>query len=270
MRKLSVLLFVLSIVGFPFVALAFEGIIVQKSSHVASGVNPGMEAMQEMLQQMPAEQRKMMEERMKEAMGPGNSEPDESTQTMYIKGPKMRMDSDQEKSERTFMIMDMQKRVVRNFFPEKKVYMEMSFDEVEEMGRDFSKMRKGVEEEESGKLKKTGKKKKINGYNCQLYTQQIGQYANEYWITRKVTIKEIMGEFVDQMKSFGKVQGLESRQEALMEVDGYPILSVTRNKYGTDRNEVIKIEKKRLSEELFAIPAGYQKQSMADLMAPKR
>lgn len=161
MKKLCFLLCFLLIIGFPLVTCAFEGIIVQKSTHIASDVNPGMEAMQKMLERMPPEQRKMMEEKLKENMAPASAKPDVSTQTMYIKGPKMRMNFDQQKAEKTFMIMDMQKRVIRNFFPDKKAYVEMTLDEVEEMGRGLLKMREGSEEVKSGDLKKTGKKKKL-------------------------------------------------------------------------------------------------------------
>ncbi|MDZ7697971.1 MAG: DUF4412 domain-containing protein [Deltaproteobacteria bacterium] len=168
------------------------------------------------------------------------------------------------------MIMDSQEEVIRNFFPEKKAYMEMSFAEVEEMGRGLSKMRKGPEEEKIGELEKTGTKKEINGYACRLYTQQVGKYANEYWITKDITLKEIMGRFADRMKDFGNMGGLKSQQEALMKINGYPILTITNNRYGTNRNEVIKIEKKGLSDDLFATPDGYRKQSMKEMMAPNR
>jgi len=270
MKRFGFFLCVLCFIAFPFATFAFEGIIVQKSTHIASDVNPGMEAMQKMLQRMPPEQRKLMEEKLKENMAPRNAEPDVSTQTMYIKGPKMRMDFNQEKGERTFMIMDSQEEVVRNFFPEKKAYMEMSFAELEEMGRGLSEMRKGPEEGKAGELKKTGTKKEINGYACQLYTQQVGKHTNEYWITKDITIKEIMGEFPGRMKDFGKMGGLKSQQEALMKINGYPILTITTNRYGTNRNEVIKIEKKGLSDDLFATPDGYRRQSMKEMMAPER
>jgi hypothetical protein len=78
-----------------------------------------------------------------------------------------------------------------------------------------------------------------------------------------------MGEFGDRMKSFGKAGGQEAQQEALMKIDGYPILTVTRNRYGTNHNEVMKIEKQGLNDDMFATPDGYQKQSMQDMMNPK-
>lgn len=79
-----------------------------------------------------------------------------------------------------------------------------------------------------------------------------------------------MGDFTNSMKSFGKMGGLQSQQEALMKIDGYPILTITKSRYGTNRNEVTKIEEKGLSEDLFATPPGYRKQSMQEMMAPKR
>ena len=75
MKKLSFLLSVVFIIGFPAVTPAFEGVIVQKSTHTASDANPGMEAMEKVLQQMSPQQRKMMEERMRKSLGPRSSEP---------------------------------------------------------------------------------------------------------------------------------------------------------------------------------------------------
>jgi hypothetical protein len=270
MKRIFFLLLIVCMIGFPALTPAFEGTVLQKNTHVPSGVNPAMEAMEKMLQQMPPDQRKMVQERMKAAMGNSNTEPKVSTQTIYIKGPNMRMDFDRAEGEKTFMIMDVKKRLVRNCFPDRKAYLEMKFDDVEQMGKGLSDMRKGLgaekQVEKIGALKKTEEKKEINGYMCELYTQQVGDQINEYWITKAFTMKQIMGEFADHMASFGKSDLQGAQQETLMKIDGYPILTVTRNKYGTNHNEVMKIEKKGLSNDLFAIPAGYQKQSMRDMM----
>jgi hypothetical protein len=260
-------------IGFPALVPAFEGMIVQKNTHVPSGVNPGMEVMEKMFQQMSPEQKKMMQEKMKSAMGEKSTEPKVSTQTIYIKGTNMRMDFDQAEGAKTFMVMDAKQKVARNCFPDRKAYLEMKFDEVEQMGKGVSDMQKGMglekPGEKIGELKKTGEKRKINGYPCELYTQQVGDQVNEYWITKELTMKQVMGEFADHMKSFGKAGGQAAQQEALMKIDGYPILTVTKSRYGTNQNEVMKIEKKGLSNDLFAIPAGYQKQSMRDMMNRK-
>jgi hypothetical protein len=222
-----------------------------------------------MLQQMPPEQRKMMQERMKGMIGDTRAETKVSKQVIYIKEGKMRMEFEQGEGEKTFMVMDAKKRVIRNFFPERKAYLEMQFDEIEQMSKGLADMQKAMgreKQEKPGKLKKAGKKKTINGYSCQLYTQQVGKYVNEYWITKKTTMKKLMGEFADHLKGFAKVGGQSAQQEALLKIDGYPILIVRKDKFGTNRSEVTRIEKKKLPDNLFHIPAGYRKQSMKDLM----
>lgn len=268
MKRPFLLLFIVCMIGFPAITQAFEGIIVQKNTHVPSNVNPAMEAMEGILKQMPPEQRKMIEENMKAAMGERN--PEVSTQTIYIKGPSLRVDMDQAEGENTFVVMDAKKKVMRTYFPDSQTYLEMTFDEIEEMGEGLFDMQKemGAEgpAEKPGELKKTGEKKKINGYPCERYTQQVGDDINEYWITKEVTTKQIMGDFAQYMEALSKTGGLSVQQEALMKIDGYPIVTVTRDKYGTLESEVIKIEKKGLSNDLFAVPAGYQKQTMRDMM----
>lgn len=269
-RFFFLLTLIFLLIVFPTVSQAFEGIIVQKTTQIKSGPNPGLDAMKKMLEQMPAAQRKMMEEQFKAAMGNKPSEPEVSTNTTYIKGSKMRMNFEQKEGEKTFMVMDMEKRVVRNFFPQRQAYLEMSLDEVQQMGQGFSSMKKemgmNTEAQETGELKKTGEKKRINGYMCEQYTQQAGGYSNEYWLTKDITMKQIMGGFSDYMKTVGGMGGQDSQQKAFMELDSYPILTVTENKYGTNHSEVIKIEKKPLDSTLFDVPNGYTKQSMKDMM----
>ena len=249
---------------------AFEGIIVQKNTQINSGRNPGLDAMKKMLEQMPAAQRKMMEDQLKAAMGNMPSEPQVSTNTTYIKGSKLRMNFEGQEGEKTYMVMDMNKRVIRNFFPERQAYVEMSLDEVEQMGRGFSNMKRDMgmntDVQATGELKKTGEKKQIHGYKCEQYTQQVGNYTNEYWLTKEVTMKQIMGGFLDYMKTVGKMGGQNAQHEALMKKDSYPILTVTENEYGTNRSEVVKIEKKDVDGDLFEVPSGYKKQTMREMM----
>ncbi len=269
-RSVFLLSLVALLIVFSAISQAFEGIIVQKTTRVESGVNPGLEAMKKMLEQMPVAQRKMMEDRFKAAMGDKPSAPKVSMHTTYIKGPKMRVDFENEKDETTFMVMDMEKKVVRNFFPQRNAYVEMNLDELQQMGQGFSNMKRKIGQdmgkETTGELEKTGEKKQINDYMCEQYTQQVGDYTNEYWITKEITMKQIMGDYTDNMKMFGEMGGQNPRQKALMNLDGYPILSLTKNKYGTNRNEVTKIEKIEVADDLFGIPNGYKKQSMQDMM----
>lgn len=273
MKRLFLSLLFVCTVGFPTLTMGFEGMIVQKNTNVPSDVNPAMEAMEKMLQQMPPDQRKMMQEKMKGAMGDRKSEPKVSTQTIYIKGPNMRMELDQAEGEKTFMILDAKKKLVRNCYPDKKAYLEMKIEEVDRMGKGLSDMQKGMgaekQAEQAGELKKTGEKKKISGYMCERYTQQVGDKMNEYWITKELTMKQIMGDLAESMKSLGTAGGQGHQIDALMKIDGYAILSIIRNKYGTNQNEVVKIEQKSLSDDLFEIPQGYQKQSMGEMMNRK-
>ncbi|MFO7459812.1 MAG: DUF4412 domain-containing protein [Desulfatiglandales bacterium] len=269
MKRLFFLLISVCTIGFPAALPAFEGMIIQKNTHISSSANPAMESMEKMFEHVPPEQKALMEKAMREAMGQRQSEPEVFTQTLYIKGSSMRMDFDAGEEEKAFMVLDAEKKVMRNFFPDRKTYLEMSFEEMEQMGRGISEMQREIGpgmQVEMGELKKTGQKKKINGYMCELYTQQAGDYTNEYWITKEVTMKQLMGELEDSMKALSDRSGLGAWQEPFMKIDGFPILTITRNEYGTNQNEVIKIEKKGLSNELFALPAGYQKQSLREMM----
>ena len=99
------------LIALPTMSQAFEGILIHKTTNTPSGVNPGMEAMQKMLANMPPEQKKMIEERMKQAMGDNAAAPKVSTQNTYVKRDKVRMDFDQEEEEDMFVIIDMKERL---------------------------------------------------------------------------------------------------------------------------------------------------------------
>lgn len=257
------------------VGQTFEGIIVQKSTTIATG-GAGMPGMANMLDNLPPEQRKAAMDAMRKMQGSmagGEGEAKESIETLYIKKGKLRIEQ-QEEGEPMVIIMDFKKRTIYTIYPNKKKYMAMTLDEVEqkvkqakdmmrEMGLDVQKPTSEVK----STLKKTGKKKSINGFMCEQYIETTGNKTSEYWITRKISFKDVFGGYTEILKSLDAMSGEEpDSSPELYNIDGFPILSVTKSENQTEKEEVLKIENKKLDDSLFTIPAGFKKVTMQDMM----
>lgn len=253
----------------------FEGIIVQKSTTITTG-GAGMPGMAKMLENLPPEQRKAAMDAMRNMQGNmagGEGETQESIETLYVKNGKLKIELQQE-DEPMAIIMDFKNRAIYTIYPNKKKYMVMTLDEIEkkakqardmmrEMGLDMPKSTSEVK----SKIKKTGKKKNINGFMCEQYIETKGNKTSEYWITRKISFKDVFGDYTDILKSLDAMGGEETdTSPELYNIDGFPILSITKSENQTEKEEVLKIEKKKLDDSLFTIPAGYTKITMQDMM----
>jgi len=200
---------------------------------------------------------------------------EEGTEAIYIKDGLMRVEVDKE-GESMVTIMDMKNGVMRNLMPEKKAYMEVT---VEEMAKQMQSMKKAMGELGAGEMKneadarpsqirKTGQKKKINGFKCEQYVQTIGEKTSEYWVTDELSLKDFYGDntkFFDTFKQMSKM-GEGQNVFAIYEIDGFPILTIEKDEYGEDKTEVVKVEKKPVDSSYFEVPSGYRKVSMMEMM----
>jgi len=267
-------LFILAIFSLTAAGLAqsFEGIIVQKTTSTESGLGGQMQGMQQMLKNLPPEQRKAAEEAMRGMQGEMvQGETTEDVETMYLKNGKMRIEQ-KEDGEPVVMIMDFKSHTVYTIYPNRKAYMAINLDEMAEKAKQAQEMMKDMDmsqeqNESAGELKKTGKKKNINGFMCEQYIEKNGNKTSEYWITKEISLKEIFGDYVKSLSSLDFMDpGEDKSMESLFAINGFPILSIDRDEYGTQMEEVLKIEKKKLDSKLFSVPAGYKKVTMQDMM----
>lgn len=173
----------------------------------------------------------------------------------YIQGGKARMEMLRGDGKQHFMIVDSQTRTMLMPLSDKKMYMEVSLDQIGEKSQEH--MREAIEKYT---VERTGKTDKIAGYPC------------EFWRIKDKDTNKLEHE-ICVAKGFGKSatfwmdpkQMQKSSQPAwvkqLVNEGGFGLRSIRYGDDGkeTSRTEAIGIEKKSLDKSLFAMPADYTK-----------
>ncbi len=107
-------------------------------------------------------------------------------------------------------------------------------------------------------LKETEESKQISGHMCQKYIQQKGDVITEFWITNEISIKKILGRFIDFMQVYEYlIKNNIKTSDAILNIDGFPMLTMRKVESITERKEVVKIERKDLENNLFILPSDY-------------
>ena len=124
--------------------------------------------------------------------------------------------------------------------------------------------RQGVERDAMPVVRRTGKSKKILGYSCDQVFMRTGEAETEYWGTKS------LGALASAISQTFDVEGNEAGtgwNDDLMKLGYFPLLAQTRmGGKVLESSEVIKIEPRELSPEVFAIPPEYTKQGIRDLI----
>ncbi len=169
------------------------------------------------------------------------------------------------------LIFDFKKRIVYMLSPKRKTYMEMSFDQMKAMVNMAVQMMKqfGASSKMEVKVRVTGEKRKVNGYECTVviteipamnqrtemcYTDKIKVYDREYILKQFETMlpEEIYADFAKKMKDLAKL--------------GFPVYTKTETsvmgRKTVTEQVLLKIEEKNIPPSEFAVPAGYKKTQM--------
>jgi len=170
--------------------------------------------------------------------------------TYSAKGDKVRMDLEPSPGVQMAMLIDTRSNSVTIVRDDAKMFFEMDMDQLKPPASE-SKAKISVT--------KTGKKETILGYECEQMLIEQEERRAELWVTKG------LGRFV-QVNLNPRAQSplLKKLEEELIDQGYFPLRLATKNPTGNEetRMEVLKIEKKSLSDRLFAVPAGYQKTQM--------
>jgi hypothetical protein len=177
--------------------------------------------------------------------------------TMWIKGAMAKItNTATPTTPASTMIYRSDLRVIRMLNDENKTYFEVP------QGK--SKDENSAEAGEPAAVKKTGKTKKILGYRCEKFLIVQGEMETEIWGT-----KELKGLSASLAKALGEEsagQGAAWNDE-LTKLGIYPLVANTRIEGKVvESQEVVRIEKRPLPDDLFSLPAGYKKQSVGDIL----
>lgn len=168
--------------------------------------------------------------------------------TYATKGDKVRMDVEPAPGQKMSMLIDTRTRSLTMVRDEAKMYFEMNMDQMA--------LPPSVNEAEVS-VTKTGKKETILGYPCeQMIIKQEDRNA-ELWVTKG------LGKFVQvNMSPRGESPMMKKLEKELIDEGYFPLRLITVQGSEKIVMEVVKIEKKSLGDEMFAVPAGYQKMQM--------
>ncbi len=177
--------------------------------------------------------------------------------TMWIKGTMAKITNTATSSTPAgTMIYRSDLRVIRILNDENKTYFEVP------QGK--SKEEESGEKTDPATVRKTGKSRKILGYRCEQFLIAQGESETEIWGT-----KDLRGLSSSLARALGEEsagQGAAWNDE-LTKLGVYPLLANTKiDGKVVESQEVVKIEKQSLPEDLFSLPAGYKKQSVGDIL----
>lgn len=174
----------------------------------------------------------------------------------YFKGEKARMEMARGEGQPWVSIVDHQTRKMSMPMPATRMYMEIPMDAPEE----------GVKEAmQQYTLERTGKTDKVAGHSCEIWLvkdKQAGTVRNETCVVKG---------FDNAAKFWGMESDRTKRKpawvKAFQQEGAFGIRMIVRRENGTEemRMEATNIERKKLDDTLFAVPAGYSKMEMPNI-----
>ncbi len=208
------------------------------------------------------------------------------TEVVWVKGSLFRTDT-QEKGDKVAIIFDAktQKMTTISFKDKRAMVIDVGkmmkgvHSVAEEMGKTFGldanamkKMMQGeneAEEQDQFSLKPTGKKKKINGFKCELYagTDEDGNPLQVWLTTPSPDIKRMFSSLEEMSKAIQKETQVEDKKSEFFEkLNKIPVLT----KWVEDNsdfyfNEFVSVKKQSVSSDLFTVPKGFKVVSLSDM-----
>lgn len=111
----------------------------------------------------------------------------------------------------------------------------------------------------------TGKKDKINGYDCELYTCKVEKMDMEMWMTKSLPtdIVTSLAKSMSSVTSSGAASGAKNSFEDLAKKGLFAIRTVIKEGETVQmQNDIIKFEAKSIPDSEFIIPADINIQKM--------
>ena len=182
------------------------------------------------------------------------------TVTLYFQKNKMKS------MNHAIAIVNLEEEKFYTIMPEQKMYMVMTPD-------DISKMREGMVESvptpQKVEVKETGETATIAGHPTKKYQVWVdGEMESEVWLTKDI---DFGSEF--DMAKLSRLTEKLSGQSAFKENEeyqkmmklGFPMKQVEITPQGKVETEVIKAEKKDISDSEFQIPSDFKGMNMGDM-----
>ncbi len=194
--------------------------------------------------------------------------------TFSIKGTRMRMDGDIGEEMPGYALLDFGAGSFQLVQPSEKIYIEWTNEDFEEL----QAMMPEMDEEETGSdahVRALGQTKEINGMRCSAYEIKLEDATTVAWVTEE--LKDLVAafrEFETRMKGMGMFNEEDEGSETffLVAEHGFPVMEQTLTTYSMfggalyDVQEVVAVERKSLSANVFTVPSDYERKSFMDMM----
>ncbi len=244
-------------------AQQFEGVIKQRSISISMAALEGLEFdLAEAMFDVPVEQLLALQDEL------GPEDMTVTNEEIYIKGSMVRADASDIEGE-GYVIIDMDQGVWRMVQLDKQMYIEMTAADLDRMRGMMAGM--GPEEEgEKPEARDTGLTKTINGMDCKAYDVETEEGITRVWVSQDDgDLVSSFTRFSDKIQQMTFMGDDELDPSMIVAQHGFPVLVQTlpHDTYSMYQvEEVVSVERRQLSDELFTVPAGLQKRTMAEMM----
>lgn len=198
--------------------------------------------------------------------------------TLYIKGSKMRADVEQEGSPFSYMISDVNSGTVMMVSEPGRYYVKWDAGEMQEqmksVGIDSSEMAQDdTGSAERPELREVGETMDISGMRCTAYEVIQDDGITRAWVTaeHKALQKTITALNQSFSTMFGEDEDSESDADELFWETGLPVRTqrisggMMMGFTSYEVQDIISVESKSLSSDMFEVPAGFSEKSLQDL-----
>ncbi|NOY77485.1 MAG: DUF4412 domain-containing protein [Calditrichaeota bacterium] len=210
-----------------------------------------------------------------------------NTATIWVKGNLLRTDMNESEGKTAVIYDSKAQKLTTISWKEKKAIvidvgkmMKAMNSVAEQMGKAFGldasamkQMMQGNQPEKENdlfSLKPTGKKKKINGFKCELYegTDKDGNPLQVWLATPTQTLRQLYQSMEEMTKALEKSKKMEDNESKFFEkTDKFPVLKKwVENNSEFHFEEFVSMKKQSVSADMFKVPAGFQVISMENMM----
>jgi len=181
-----------------------------------------------------------------------------STQTIKIKGDKARADLSPSAS----TITNGATGEMITLMHTGRTYLKVSAEQMKKMMEELQKYRTGTE---PAKLQDSGKKEKIDAYDCEIFTAGTGALTATYWIAKDFPNYQSVLAQLDKFQS-GTISAMgKGLMPEIKDMPGMPMKTeiVLNGKKVT--TTIISAKEENVDPKSFDIPAGYKEISSPEL-----
>jgi hypothetical protein len=187
-----------------------------------------------------------------------------------MKGSQLRVSGDFSDEMPGYALLDFGAGIFRLVQPAQKMYLELTREDFET----YKAMAAEPEPSTSAlQARPTGATKVINDMACSAYEIETDAWITLAWVTPE--LEDLVGAFVEfesRMKEMGMTEtGDESQVFSVVAQHGFPVMEQTFTMFDSyaveyEIREVLNVERRPLTAELFTVPADFQKLGIMEML----